>query len=516
MRRATLRLENLEARLTPSTTVDQQYFLYLTNRLRADPRGELERYLQDPQIQAQLQQAGWTADTARQSWGTLTPVPPLAWNDALATSARTHSQGMFDTGQFTHDLPGEAGLTGRFQAGGYNPTAAAENIAFAAGNDYVDVLSQHEGLALDIGFEVPGHRINLLNAAYQEFGAGIVQGTRPVQTPFGTFNSPVDYETEHFGARDGYRPQLVGTVYRDLDGDGRYTGLLFTQVTTPFGSRTEVDTSRKEALEGVTVTATGPGGTFQTTTSAGGGYQLALPAGTYTVTFSGSNLGQSVIQSVTIGGSNVLLDAKAGGNLREWVATQIVFSEEYLSSVVRAAYTRFLNRAPDADGLRFWVRGLQGGLTDERLEAGFIGSAEYIATHGGQGQGWVVSMYHDLLGRQPSFDELAYWNARLAEGTRPEDIAFGFAASREREAAHVIDNYHNYVSRGPRQDEIDYWVERFAGGLRNEEMIAGFVGSDEYYSKHGATPRLWVQAAFRDILHRDADEGAIAYWTQYL
>jgi hypothetical protein len=50
------------------------------------------------------------------------------------------------------------------------------------------------------------------------------------------------------------------------------------------------------------------GQTWQTTTWAAGGYQIALGAGTYTTTFSGGSLAKPVTKSFTIGTSNVAVD----------------------------------------------------------------------------------------------------------------------------------------------------------------------------------------------------------------
>ncbi len=55
----------------------------------------------------------------------------------------------------------------------------------------------------------------------------------------------------------------------------------------------------------------GPGATYATTTWDAGGYQLALPAGDYTVTFSGGGLAVPVTKSAKIGSANVKVDLDA-------------------------------------------------------------------------------------------------------------------------------------------------------------------------------------------------------------
>src|SRR5205085_3320223 len=62
---------------------------------------------------------------------------------------------------------------------------------------------------------------------------------------------------------------------------------------------------------------------------------------------------------------------------RAQVAATIDHSAEYFATIIQPAYLKFLGRAPDANGLSYWVTQMQHGLTDEQLEAGFVGSPEF-------------------------------------------------------------------------------------------------------------------------------------------
>ena len=90
-----------------------------------------------------------------------------------------------------------------------------------------------------------------------------------------------------------------------------------------------------------------------------------------------------------------------------------------------------LARTPDGGGLNYWISSMQNGLSEESLESNFLGSAEYIANHGGTGQAWVAGMYRDLLGRDADDAGVQYWLNKLATGTTPEQVAYGFAVSPE-------------------------------------------------------------------------------------
>ena len=178
------------------------------------------------------------------------------------------------------------------------------------------------------------------------------------------------------------------------------------------------------------------------------------------------------------------------------VAALLVHSNEYYRNIiVTPAYQRFLGRLPDQTGLAFWVDRMQNhALTDERLEAGFIGSREFYSHAGGTDKSWVDAMYQDLLGRAADRAGESYWSNQLAHGASRADVAYGFAASLERERQRISDDYMHYLGRVPDEAGLDYWVRQFAQGVTNEDVITGFVASDEYFQEHthGAT----IQGSF--------------------
>ena len=108
-------VEALEDRLTPSAGVQEQYMLDLVNRFRANPTAELSLILDanDPNVTANLNYFGVNETTLAQQFAALTPAPPLAWNDNLASAALTHSQAMLATQDQDHQVPGEVSWTRR-------------------------------------------------------------------------------------------------------------------------------------------------------------------------------------------------------------------------------------------------------------------------------------------------------------------------------------------------------------------------------------------------------------------
>jgi hypothetical protein len=166
---------------------------------------------------------------------------------------------------------------------------------------------------------------------------------------------------------------------------------------------------------------------------------------------------------------------------RSVFASALTHSDEYYHIVIQAAYQHYLGRAADAPGLASWTGAMRAGLSDEMLESGFIGSPEFYQHAGGTDRAWVDAMYLDLLDRPADLAGENSWVAALAVGVSRTAVAFGFAASPEREKLRVQDDYFQYLGRTASDAELSGWVLNFESGVSNESVIAGFVGSDEYY-----------------------------------
>ncbi len=127
---------------------------------------------------------------------------------------------------------------------------------------------------------------------------------------------------------------------------------------------------------------------------------------------------------------------------------------------------------------------MQHGLTDERLEAYFVGSDEFYRHAGGTYKGWVDAMYQSLLGRSADPAGESFFVQRLGAGANRTDVAYAFAASAERERQHIQQDYQTFLSRPASDNEVAAWVAQFNRGLGNEDIVTNFVASDEYFAKH--------------------------------
>ena len=285
----------------PSTSLEQ-YLLELINEARLDPMGNAARYissyspLTSPQgnIGSALSFFGVSGSALLSQYSALTPTQPVAFNEQLASAARSHSDVMISTDSQTHQAPGEASLGDRIRAAGYTFQGAGENV-FAYSND---VLYGHAGFMVDWGpgsggmQTPPGHRQNIMNPSFREVGLAVTEEGNPSTTV-----GPLVI-TEDFGTRGSAGALILGVAYGDMDRNAFY--------------------SIGEGRAGLTVSAGGA-----SATSAGsGGYAVSTSViGTQRITLDGAGLAGAVaIDTILANGQNVKLDVVDGTTLRTAVS----------------------------------------------------------------------------------------------------------------------------------------------------------------------------------------------------
>ncbi len=292
-----LGVETLENRIlfTFDPSPAEQQLLELVNRFRAAPTAELglltsslgtPAHSSDTDINNNLVGFNVNGPALQTAFSTLVAAPPLAWSETLSGISLAHNQSMITNNIQSHQTVDEPDFRTRFNNGGYDSnTFIGENI-FSASRS---VIMGHAGWVIDWGSgpngvqDPAGHRDNLLSANFTEFGGSIV--STPVQSHVGPLAM-----TEDFGSAAG--PTLLGVAYADANNNGFYDA--------------------GEGVAGMNVEIKGVGGTtgdFNVTSMTAGGYQKALAAGTYDVTFSGSTLTSPVVvHNVVIGTDNVKVD----------------------------------------------------------------------------------------------------------------------------------------------------------------------------------------------------------------
>jgi hypothetical protein len=251
-------------------TNEEQYYLELINRARANPTAEGIRLAltTDPAVLSAYTAFGVDLVLMQAQFALIASAPPLSMNATLLNAARAHSQNMLQNNYQGHSGP-DGSLSTRL-AGyttGANGWSIGENVyAYSK-----SVWYGHAGFEVDWGGTAltggmqspPGHRQNIHSTTFREIGIGVVLGSNG-----GSGGVGPQLVTQDFGTVGGLLPFVTGVVYRDLNNNGFYDA--------------------GEGVGGVTVTIANVS-SYAVTASAGG-YSVPVPgSGNYTLTFSGGS-----------------------------------------------------------------------------------------------------------------------------------------------------------------------------------------------------------------------------------
>ena len=268
-------------------TDDEQYYLELINRARANPAAEGVRLATatDPDVTSAYAYFGVDLAMMQSEFAALAARPPLALNAQLTQAARGHT-----TDLFTHAFQGHVGTDGRdlgtrVTATGYAWNRLGENVYSFADSTWAG----HVGFQVDWGpggtggmQAGRGHRANI-HGDFREVGIGVYFGTK-TNAGTGVTVGP-QLVTQDFGSSS--QVFVTGVAYYDLNVDRAYTP--------------------GEGVGGLTVEVSGA--SYYAVTTDSGGYAVPVPSATTTrtVTFTGPDLSQSTTVGL-ISGQNSKAD----------------------------------------------------------------------------------------------------------------------------------------------------------------------------------------------------------------
>lgn len=276
-------------------TNEEQYYLELINRARANPPAEGIRLATttDTNVLSAYAAFGVNLVLMQTQFAAILPAPPLSMNATLLNAARAHSQNMLQNNYQGHNGP-DGPLTTRLQAytSGANGWSIGENVyAYSK-----SVWYGHAGFEVDWGGSAatggmqspPGHRQNIHSTTFREVGIGVVIGSNG-----GSGGVGPQLVTQDFGTKGGLLPFVTGVVYRDLNSNGFY--------------------DPGEGVGGVTVTISNVNN--YAVTAASGGYSVPVPgSGNYAVTFTGGSAPTLQTNVTVINGQNVKADYVVTGS----------------------------------------------------------------------------------------------------------------------------------------------------------------------------------------------------------
>ena len=96
-------------------------------------------------------------------------------------------------------------------------------------------------------------------------------------------------------------------------------------------------------------------------------------------------------------------------------------------------YEAAFDRQPDLEGLSYWIRSLDAGVSLLTVAEGFISSAEFKSIYGDSPTDieLISKLYRNILNREGEDAGLAYWKSQLEAGVSRAQILVDFSESPE-------------------------------------------------------------------------------------
>lgn len=194
-------------------------FLQWINEARANPWAEAERLgLNVTELREQV------GELVASQWDE--GLPPLEWNEQLASAATYHVQDMFERFYYSHTTPEGIGPEERIRAAGYEPIFYGESlggVAFMMGVIPAEQAARiiYEGLLMD-AFSQGSEGAPLLDPLLRDIGLYLGGGRLLFEDIwYNVYILACDLGLMQEVAPDG-QGILWGHVYQDLNGNGRY------------------------------------------------------------------------------------------------------------------------------------------------------------------------------------------------------------------------------------------------------------------------------------------------------
>jgi streptogramin lyase len=191
-------------------------------------------------------------------------------------------------------------------------------------------------------------------------------------------------------------------------------------------------------------------------------------------------LGRSAEES---GAAYWLIQMGAGAS-RAQVALKIENSPEGQSELVDQMYTRYLGRHVESGGMIACLSMLQMGGSQQDVAAMILSSPEILAHSGGTANGFLSSLFQDVLLRGIDSGTLLTLAQQLAQAPTAATrflIARAVLLSPESVQAQVKLDYQSILGRNADPAGLAEWSGLNAFGISDDVVRAGLLGSDEFF-----------------------------------
>lgn len=169
------------------------------------------------------------------------------------------------------------------------------------------------------------------------------------------------------------------------------------------------------------------------------------------------------------------------------------------SELITQIYAGYFNRAPDPEGLNYWVSHFNGGMSLLEIAQSFSVQPETTAlysylTGGGSPASFLTGIYNNLLGRPVDAEGSAYWTAQLAAGKPVGRMIIDIISGAQGNDAALI---ANKVAVG--QHYYDLVSAAHSGGFRLHDAKQVLAGVDTTATSVTAARTMAAAFAVEDL-----------------
>lgn len=159
------------------------------------------------------------------------------------------------------------------------------------------------------------------------------------------------------------------------------------------------------------------------------------------------------------------------------LAIELVNTDYFAGVLIDDLYQSSLGRTSDDLGRTYWVDTMKAGFAYEQVGVYFYGSEEYFGRVGRSNDRFVVSLYQNILGREPDAEGRRYWNDALEGSADNVVVAESFYRSVESRRDRSRRLYWRVLDRSPTAEQVEGLASRLLEV--DDLMLAAEIAASE-------------------------------------
>ena len=196
---------------------------------------------------------------------------------------------------------------------------------------------------------------------------------------------------------------------------------------------------------------------------------------------------------------------------------------------VARLYLAAFDRAPDLGGLENYVGAANAGLGLVQIANDLVSSTEFSSRFGGlDTMSFISAAYENVLHRAPDAGGLQTYENAVNSGVSRGQVLVDLSQSQESRAVNIdlagdhddaeIDRlYGAALDRAPDAGGLQAYAAALENGTSIAALAQGLTSSVEFQSLYGGLSNTsFVQSLYQNTLHRAADPGGLASYTNAL